>query len=63
MNRISFRCSSCRARIRAVVQLIGQFRACPGCGQVLLIRPQVPEAAPPRLVLDDDPPLAPHSRR
>jgi hypothetical protein len=48
---ISFRCSECRARIKAPWQLFGQSRACPGCGNHFIVRPSVPEDAGPVLLL------------
>jgi len=50
MNPITFRCPSCRARIKASVALRGQLRSCPGCGWRLVVRPRPVEDAGPALV-------------
>jgi len=50
-------CPGCNARIKAPVQLVGQTRACPGCGQPLLVQAVAPKDAGPLLL--DDPTLAP----
>jgi hypothetical protein len=50
---ITFRCPSCEARIKAPIQLIGQWRACPGCGCRFVVQPQVPDEEGPVLVGDD----------
>jgi DNA-directed RNA polymerase subunit RPC12/RpoP len=50
---LSFRCPGCNARIRAPAPLLGQYRNCPGCGERILIRVQVPEEAEPLLVPDE----------
>jgi hypothetical protein len=62
LKSISIRCLGCRARIKAPVQLLGQSRPCPGCGQHLRVqRPQPCEDAGPLLTYDDRP--APARRR
>ncbi len=58
---ISFRCSSCRARIKAPLQLSGQARLCPGCGNPFVVPPAIPEDAGPHLLLDDRT-IAAHAR-
>jgi DNA-directed RNA polymerase subunit RPC12/RpoP len=52
-SSISFRCSSCRARIKAPVQLIGQARSCPGCGHRFVVNKVIPRDADTVLVLDE----------
>ena len=47
---IIVRCPSCDARIKAPLQLIGQWRACPGCGCRFVVQPQVPQEEGPVLV-------------
>jgi len=47
---IRFRCHDCNARIKAPEQLLGQFRACPGCGKNVLVRIPKPEDSDPLLV-------------
>jgi hypothetical protein len=42
-HSIRLRCSGCRARIKAPVQLVGQTRNCPGCGRRLVIQMKAPE--------------------
>lgn len=49
---VTLRCPGCNARIKAPAQLIGQSRACPGCGAEFVVRPQVPESVGPVLVSD-----------
>lgn len=39
-SKISFACPSCRARIKAPVQIIGQQRKCPGCDTAFIVRPE-----------------------
>jgi CheY-like chemotaxis protein len=51
-------CSRCAARIKAPVQLLGQTRNCPGCGQPVMIRLKTPVDSEP-LFLHDDLPDAP----
>ena len=43
-------CPSCDARIKAPLQIIGQWRACPGCGCRFVVQPQVPQEEGPVLV-------------
>jgi CheY-like chemotaxis protein len=52
-SSIPLRCSSCDARIQAPMKLLGQTRACPGCGQPVLVRRPTPKDAPPRFVIDE----------
>jgi hypothetical protein len=52
-SSISFRCHSCRARIKAPVQLVGQTRACPSCGHNIVIHKVIPPDQDPILVLED----------
>lgn len=50
---ISFRCTSCNARIKAPIQLQGVSRDCPGCGRPITVpSPRLPDAGPV-LVFDD----------
>ncbi len=51
---LTFRCSSCKARIKAPVQLLGQTRSCPGCGHSLVVRLKAPPEAGPVLVVDEE---------
>ncbi len=60
---ITFRCSVCNARIKAPVQLIGQTRACPGCGHRFVVQLTAPEEAGPLLVMDDNDHGTPAPRR
>jgi CheY-like chemotaxis protein len=53
-------CCRCAARIKAPIQLLGQTRKCPGCGQPVMIRLKPPIDAEP-LLLNDDLPDAPSS--
>jgi hypothetical protein len=53
--QIIFRCSGCKARIKAPVQLLGRSCPCPGCGTRLDIRLQAPEDAAPLLVNEEQP--------
>jgi DNA-directed RNA polymerase subunit RPC12/RpoP len=55
ISSISLRCPSCEARIKAPLQLIGQWRSCPGCGTRFVVRPQVADEEHPVLVGDDRP--------
>jgi DNA-directed RNA polymerase subunit RPC12/RpoP len=50
MTHLSFRCSGCRARIKAPIQLRGQTRPCPGCGHRLVVQSARLEDAGPALV-------------
>jgi len=50
---ISFRCSSCNARLRAPVQLQGMSRNCPGCGRRVTVPSTRIQDAGPVLVFDD----------
>jgi hypothetical protein len=50
-SAIRFRCSKCRARIKAPVQLIGRQRNCPACNHSLTVPCVLPEDAGPHLVL------------
>jgi len=50
---LSLRCPSCKARIKAPSQLLGQWRNCPGCGTRLLVRVVSPPDAAPLLVSDE----------
>jgi hypothetical protein len=50
MSHITFRCTGCRARIKAPAQLRGQTRSCPGCGARFVVQPQRLEDAGPALV-------------
>jgi DNA-directed RNA polymerase subunit RPC12/RpoP len=49
----SFRCPACNARIRAPYQIVGETRACPGCGHRFVVRLPVPQEEGPILVPDD----------
>jgi len=49
----SFRCPGCNVRIRAPYQLVGQERACPGCGRRSVVWIPVPEEQGPLLVPDE----------
>jgi uncharacterized paraquat-inducible protein A len=57
IDRITFACPACQARIKAPLQLVGHSRSCPRCGQTLSVPVQVPSEEPPVLVLDDSRPL------
>ena len=50
---ISFRCSSCNARLKAPVQLQGLLRVCPACGKRVSVSTQRLQDAGPVLVFDD----------
>jgi hypothetical protein len=60
---IRFRCPGCRARLKAPVRLLGRPCSCPGCYRDLSVRPEPPEDAGPRLVIDSGLPSVWHSRR
>jgi len=49
---ITVRCPSCDARIKAPMQLLGQWRACPGSSCRFVVRPHTPEDQAPVLVGD-----------
>jgi len=51
---IHFQCPHCHARVKAAARLVGQTRACPGCGRACVIRAFIPDDAGPLLV----PPVA-----
>jgi CheY-like chemotaxis protein len=48
-------CCRCAARIKAPIQLLGQTRKCPGCGQPVMIHLKAPVDAEPMLLHDDLP--------
>lgn len=52
-SSIRFRCSQCQAWIKAPIQLIGQRRACPGCGNNFVVRRQKPRDSDPILVVQE----------
>ncbi len=61
---IILRCSACKARIKAPIQLLGQTRACPGCGHRFVVQFAAPEEAGPLLVMDEEKaPAMPRPRR
>jgi DNA-directed RNA polymerase subunit RPC12/RpoP len=49
----SFRCAACKARLRAPINLIGRWRACPNCGQRLVVPAKPVQDLGPRLVFED----------
>jgi hypothetical protein len=49
---ISFRCPSCRARIKAPIGLMGQTRSCPGCGNRFVVRLPIPEDSGPVILME-----------
>jgi hypothetical protein len=49
-SAIIIRCPSCLARIKAPVQLVGQARACPGCGHLFVVAAPGPTAVAPSLL-------------
>jgi hypothetical protein len=51
-SSIIVRCPTCKARIKAPTEIIGQTRACPGCGRPFLVPTQAPGDAGPTLLLD-----------
>ncbi len=53
-------CCACSARIKAPIQLVGQTRKCPGCGQPVMIQFKAPVDAEP-LLMYEDLPIAPTS--
>jgi len=53
-NRISFRCPSCSAQLRAPIQLAGRSRPCPGCAETVMVPLRIPSEEPSILVIDDD---------
>jgi DNA-directed RNA polymerase subunit RPC12/RpoP len=55
ISSLSLRCPSCEARIKAPLQLLGQWRACPGCGTRFVVRASIPDEEGPVLVSDDAP--------
>jgi uncharacterized paraquat-inducible protein A len=57
---IRLSCPGCQAAIKAVVELAGQTRPCPRCGQALVIPGTRPEDSGPMLLGDEGgPALAP----
>jgi hypothetical protein len=48
---IRFHCPGCQARIKAPLQLVGQERNCPGCGDPVRVPSVTPEDSGPVLVL------------
>ncbi len=52
-STIAFRCSNCNVRLKAPVQLQGQWRKCPGCGRRVIVPPKPIQDAGPILVFDD----------
>lgn len=57
---IRLRCPGCNARIKAPIQLIGQSRACPGCGHEIAVRRNIPEDVGPVLMGGEGTALLPH---
>lgn len=51
---VSFACPGCRVRLRTFIRYVGRSRACPSCGQNVVIRPQAPEEEGPVFVLDEE---------
>jgi hypothetical protein len=49
-SAIVIRCPSCASRIQAPVRLLGEERACPGCGRAFTVRPPTPADAAPSLL-------------
>jgi hypothetical protein len=41
--RVSYRCTSCQARLQASIGLLGQARPCPACGEFVVLQPIIPE--------------------
>jgi len=56
-SKISCHCPNCNARIKAPIQLLGQWRPCPGCSKRFLVRIQPQQDAGPVLVADEPPQL------
>jgi hypothetical protein len=52
MNVLFVGCPTCEARIRASIKLIGRMRACPRCGEKLVICPAPPEDSGPMILVD-----------
>jgi hypothetical protein len=52
---ILFRCPGCNARIKAPVQLVGQWRNCPGCNTRFQVRPRPPQDVGPLLTVERPP--------
>jgi hypothetical protein len=48
--RVSFRCTSCQARLQASIRLLAQAHPCPACGEFVVLQPIIPE---PMGLLDD----------
>ncbi len=42
-NFLRLQCPGCNARIKAPIQLVGQARPCPKCGQEIYVQRQAPE--------------------
>jgi uncharacterized paraquat-inducible protein A len=51
-SAIVFCCPTCKARIKAPIQIIGQTRACPGCKHFFVVPTQTPGDSGPALLLD-----------
>jgi uncharacterized paraquat-inducible protein A len=51
-SSIIFCCPTCKARIKAPSQVIGQTRSCPGCRHPFVVPTQAPSDAGPALLLD-----------
>jgi hypothetical protein len=52
---VSFRCTSCNARLQASIRLIGQARPCPVCGEHVVLQPIIPEPADPARLWEEAP--------
>jgi hypothetical protein len=52
---ISFRCTSCNAKLRVSIRLVGKTRACPACREHLVFQPVPPPPADPIVIFEDVP--------
>jgi hypothetical protein len=62
MPTVTIQCPSCKARIKAPTQLLGQRRRCPGCDAHFLVQPKPPQDEGPALVRPEVPTAYPIAR-
>ncbi len=62
MPTVTVHCPSCKARIKAPTQLLGQRRRCPGCDAHFLVQLRPPQDEGPALVRAQPPTSSPVGR-